>query len=169
MHESRASLVEPEPKKRKATDELEGASAAVYKAKNSITHRIPIPAFQALVVGHFVDLTVALRIYPRIHTVKKKKPSGVLMIPKILAPISASSGKRVRAEYILSPECGVDPEWLAFVAEYVGYVVRQWKTLAQARCWCKDRRSTFLELVKAMWLEASYLPFLAHCTIPDAS
>ena len=123
----------------------------MYKSKSTATHSVPIPVFQELAVGHRVDLTVALHVYPRVYKSKKKKPTGILMILGCLAPINPKTGQRVRKEYMLPPQCDIDPEWLMLVAEYLGYAVRRWKSLGQARRWCRDHRSTFMRLVQDIW------------------
>ena len=83
-------------------------SPTVYTAKKATTHSIPIPEFEELLVGHVVDLTVAIRVYPRFFI--NRNPCGIIMIPKLLAPKNAETGKRKRREYSLGVEFGADPD-----------------------------------------------------------
>ena len=75
------------------------------------------------------------------------------MTPRQLAPVNATTGQRKRKEYRLGSEYGNDPEWLKFVSEYLGYVVRRWTTLKSAQVWCDKKRGPFLTLLKEMFAE----------------
>ena len=148
-------------RKRKATTNLGAkkikrrlplASPTVYTAKKASTYSIPIPVFPDMLAGHVVDLSLALHVYPR--NARKRKPIGILLIPKELSPGKNAAGKiikRKRREFSLGVENGVNPEWLKFVVEYVTYAVSKWNTLREARRWCEYYREKFLELVKEMW------------------
>ena len=124
-------------------------SPTVYTAKKTATHSIPIPEFEKLLVGHVVDLTVAIRVYPRFFATLN--PCGIIMIPKLLAPKNAKTSKRKRREYSLGANFGVDPDWIKFVADNVGYAVGRWKDLRSTRLWCQEQRNIFLDLLKQMW------------------
>ena len=150
--------------KRRATEALRGGkvkktkyrlpliSPTVYTAKKETTHSIPIPVFDELRDGHVINRSIALHVYPRSSpSSTTRKPFGILMIPKDLAPLTAK-GKRKRKEYSLGVKFGVDPEWLKFVAEYLGYVASRWQNLKAARRWCQDRRATFVNLLTQMWV-----------------
>ena len=153
-----------EPMKRRATEQLGGDKVkktknglpltcpTVYTAKNDDTYSIPIPDFPELRDGHGIDRLTALRVYPRLFSSSaRRRRFGLLMIPRDLAPLSAE-GERKRREYSLGVKFGVDPEWLKFVAEYVGYAASRWKNLKAARRWCQqDRRDIFVKLLKQMW------------------
>ena len=131
---------------KKSKRRLDMPSPTVYSAKKKTTHSIPIPAFEELLDGHVIDLSIALRVYPRVHPASsKRRPSGILMIPKRL------SATGDWGEYSLGTEFGVDPEWLKFVAEYVGYAALRWSSLRVAKRWCKDKRFSFLQCLKQMW------------------
>ena len=133
-------------KKSKRRLELDMVSPTVYSAKKKDTHSIPIPAFEELLDGHVIDLSIALRVYPRVHPASsKRRPSGILMIPKRL------SATGDWGEYSLGTEFGVDPEWLKFVAEYVGYAALRWTSLRVAKRWCDEKRSIFIQCLKQMW------------------
>ena len=153
-----------EPMKRRATVQLAGDKVkktkdgfpvtcqTVYTAKKETTHSIPIPDFRELRDGHGINRSIALRVYPRPSSSSaSRRLFGILMIPKDLAPLPPD-GNRKRREYSLGVKFGVDPEWLKFVAEYVGYAASRWKNLETARRWCQEeRRDTFIKLLKEMW------------------
>ena len=126
-------------------------SPTVYLARKA-NYSIPIPAFEDadLSSGHLIDLTLAMRIYPRLFTCGRSS-SGILTIPKELAPVSSSSGKRHCMEYTLGTEFGTNPEWLKFVAQYVTYAASKWTSLKSARHWVKEHRSIFLDCLKKMF------------------
>lgn len=150
--------------KRRATEALRGGkvkktksrlpliSPTVYTAKKETTHSIPIPVFDELRDGHVINRSIALHVYPRSSpSSTTRKPFGILMIPKGLAPLTAK-GKMKRKEYSLGVKFGVDPEWLKFVAEYLGYVASRWQNLKAARRWCQELRDTFVKLLTQMWV-----------------
>ena len=133
---------------KKSKRRLELPIPTVYRAKNSSTHTIPVPVFDELVVHHVVALSIALLVYPRKHPPSaKRRPSGILLIPKSLS----ATGKRM--EYSLGVEFGIEPEWLKFVAEYLHYAVARWSSLRVARKWCSEKRLTFVQHLKQMWSE----------------
>lgn len=126
-------------------------SPTVYLARKA-TYSIPIPAFDDadLSSGHLIDLKPAMRIYPRLFTCRRS-PSGILSIPKELASVRSSSGKRHCMEYTLGTEFGTNPEWFKFVAQYLTYAASKWTSLKSARHWVKEQRSIFLDCLKKMF------------------
>ena len=122
-------------------------ASPVYKPKKASTHSIPIPVFDELVDGHVVDLSISLHVYPR-H-INGRKDFGIICVPKSLVK------QGVRAEYSLGVEFGVDPEWLAFVADNLRYAVGTWTTLKKARRWCLQLAQTrdFVDYCTEVWRE----------------